>query len=167
MVFDFIVWKRQEMIIPPKKGAGVMKYFNKLIVFLVLVLLSYGVDTFAYTYKISNQTGRDVKIQLRYAFGRLNEKVIFIRSRGIHTLVFRGWSSGLCLTKIMVSTKKSGKWEKLKKAEIRIKKPKTIESAADLLYRIISGSAGICESKRIVLRIDPVFGDLIASVYDY
>jgi len=140
-----------------------MKYFNKSIVFLVFMLFGYGVDTFAFKYKISNQTGRDIKVQLHYAFGKLNEKAIFIFSRGVNIFVFKGWLSGLCLTKIMVSTRKLGKWGKLKEAQLI----DPLEFTADRLYGLIPISTGVCASKRFVLKIDPMFDDLIALMYDY
>ena len=114
-----------------------MKYFNKLMVFFVLMLFGYGVDTFTYDYKITNQTGGDVKVQLYGLFGKLNRQAELIESGS--TFKFDGESdrarcrtkklksekkecldklkserarkAGLCLAKIGVWTKNSaGKW---------------------------------------------------------
>ena len=47
-----------------KKGAKFMKYLNKLMVFCLSMLFGYGVDTFGYTYTITNMSGRDIRVQL-------------------------------------------------------------------------------------------------------
>ena len=74
-----------------------MKYFNKPKVFFLFVLFSYGVDTFAYTFRIANETGRDVKVLLKYAFGRLNDYPNLIRAGAKRTFSFGEWESGRTL----------------------------------------------------------------------
>ena len=88
-----------------------MKYRNKLMVFFLSLLFSYGIDTFGYTYTITNMTGRDVMVRLDYAFGTLNKQADLVEKYDTREFLFGGWKAGLCLTKIMVSIKKLGKWE--------------------------------------------------------
>ena len=80
-----------------------MKYLNKSIVFFVFMLFSYGVDTFAYTYRITNMTDFDVKVQLHYRFGKLGPPRI-IKAGKTHkfSFTFPNPRFGLCLTKIKV-----------------------------------------------------------------
>ena len=124
-----------------------MKYFNKVIVFFVFMLFGYGVDTFAYDYKITNQTGGDVKVQLYYAFGKLNKQAELIESGSAFAFKFdleserarcrakkleservrcrskvefeKRLKAVVCLTKIRVSIQDSaGKWGKKKTIKI-------------------------------------------------
>ena len=89
-----------------------MKCLNKLMVFFLSLLFSYGIDTFGYTYTITNMTGRKVKVQLDWAWGELTNGGAIIGSYDTRTLHFGGWDAGLCLTEIWVSRKRFGKWEK-------------------------------------------------------
>ncbi len=81
-----------------------MKCLNKIMIFFLFMLFSYGVDISAYTYTISNLTGRDVKIELRWMNGKLNEEAELIRPYGIHKFSFKGTKGSKCLYKIMVSS---------------------------------------------------------------
>ncbi len=96
-----------------------MKYFNKLMVFFLFLLFSYGIDTFGYTYKIHNQTGEDVRVRLYYLFGQLTNHSHLIKAGGMDKLKFGGGEAGLCLTKIMVKQRRlNGSWGRAKKAQI-------------------------------------------------
>ena len=138
-----------------------MKHINKLMVFFVFMLFGYGVDALAYTYKITNQTGRDVKIRLYWLVGELTNDAVFIRSRGTHKFVVRGWSSGLCLTKIMVWTRdSSGKWWGPAKAKIKARtKITNWDSLGDLSPPGGVGSSPGwtpkgCKDQKFILRMD-------------
>jgi len=80
-----------------------MKYLNKLMVFFLFMLFSYGIDTSAYTYTITNLTGKDVKVDLHYLFGKLakNKPILPYDTRKFR---FGGWKIGLCLTKIIAKS---------------------------------------------------------------
>ena len=96
-----------------------MKYLNKIMVFFLFLLFGYGVDTFAYIYRITNKTDKVLKVQLYYTFfgTRKLGHPRRIEPNGLHRFVFTGIKSGLCLTKIMVWIKDSaGEWEKGKYA---------------------------------------------------
>ena len=103
-----------------------MKYNGKLMVFFLFMLFSYGSDIFGYTFTITNMTGRDVKVELRWVLGKLNKKGKndnFIKKYDTYKFRLGGWETGLCLTKIMVSIQDStGKWKKAKEAKIRVAK---------------------------------------------
>jgi len=138
-----------------------MKHFNKLMAFFAFMLFSYGVDTLAYTFTFVNKTGRDVKVQLYSAFGKLNKNPSFIKSGGTHSLKFTGWSSGLCLTKVTVSTESSGKWGKQKEAKKKFFRRNGTEitggSLADLYSGAVPGGWSIvsmCKNKKFILRHD-------------
>lgn len=97
-----------------------MKPFNKIMMLLV-VICSYGMNTFSYNFTFVNETGKNVKIQL-YAGSagliKLNEKSVQIKSNDPpHTFEFAVGKSkgkaGLCLGKIMVSIKERG-WRQWK-----------------------------------------------------
>jgi len=92
-----------------------VKYFNKLGVFFVFMLFSHGVDTFAYTYTVANMSGRDVKVRLHYMFGTLNKNDGFIEADDTREFSFGGLKSGLCLSKMVVSSfnEDKKKWIKL------------------------------------------------------
>ena len=132
-----------------------MRYFNKLMVFFVLMLFGYGVDTFGYTYRITNKTGGDVKVQLRYAFGKLGYARI-IESGGKHKFSFTFPDSrfGFCLDGIKVSTKDSaGEWGKQKKVSVRV------HTGFD--YGKINMSVGLCYGANFVLEM--VSGEIVAT----
>lgn len=99
-----------------------MKYLNKLIVFSLFMLMSLSGKIAAYTFTITNQTGQDVKVRLHYAFGALNKKDELIKSfeKRKFSWKFPNPKFGLCLTKIMVSTKGLGKWVK-QKQEVKLR----------------------------------------------
>jgi len=140
-----------------------MKYVNKTMVFLVFMLLSYGADAFAYKFTFVNKTGRELKIRLNYAFGKMHDKPILIRSMTTHTFAVGGWSSFLCLTTIEVWNKDSkGKWwgpEKAKKKFLRKDGTEiTGGSLADLYTGLISGGwsvVSMCKNKKFILRKNP------------
>jgi len=94
-----------------------MKYFNKLMVFFLFVLFSYGVDTFAYTYKIYNETYMALKVQLYSVFEKLGHpRIISSGDKRRFSFTFPDSRFGLCLTKMVVSIKNSaGKWGKGKR----------------------------------------------------
>lgn len=122
-----------------------MKYFNKLMVFFLFLLFNYGVDTFAYTYTIFNETYEDLKVQLYSTFGKLGHPRI-IKSAGDRKFSFKFPDSrfGVCLTKIVVSTKDStGKWEKGKR---------------------VFKHTGLCEGEDFDLKFNS-FGKLLAVRY--
>jgi len=130
-----------------------MKYFNKLMVFFVLMLFGYGVDTFAYTYKITNKTGKNVKVQLHSVFGKLGHPRI-IGSGSKHKFSFTDIRFGLCLDGITVSTKESGKWGKPKTVSVRVK--------TGFGYYKINMSAGLCYGANFVLEM--VSGAIIVTM---
>jgi len=87
-----------------KKRSYVMKYLNKLMVFFLFMLFSYGVDTSAYTYSFANMSGRDVRMELHWVFGKLDKKGKndkLIKKYETHKFHLGGWETGLCLTKII------------------------------------------------------------------
>ena len=85
-----------------------MKYFSKKMILLSLfMLLNYGNNALGYTFYITNFTGQDVKVQLHYAFGKMNKPDDLIRAYETRRLSFKNLN---CLTIIKVSTKKSGTW---------------------------------------------------------
>jgi len=100
-----------------------MKCLNKLMVFFLFMLFSYGVNTFSYTYTVANMTGEDVKVGLYYELGKLGKTKV-IEAYDTHKFKFPigTWEAGFCLSKIMVSIKKIGKWGKAQKAKIGIVK---------------------------------------------
>jgi len=102
-----------------------MKYCNKLMIFYLFLLFGYGIDTFGYTYTISNMTGRDVKVLLYWDLGRLTNRSALIAAYDTRKLSFGGWEAGLCLTKIMVWMQDStGKWWGPEEAKMVILKDK-------------------------------------------
>ena len=123
-----------------------MKYYNKLMVFFLFLLFSYGVDTFSHTYTIFNETYKDWKVQLYYTFfgPRKLGHARIIKSAGEFRFSFTDIRVGLCLTKIVVWEKDSaGKWVKGK--------------------RLLKHS-GLCESEAFDLRLNS-FGELVAVRY--
>ncbi len=86
-----------------------MKCLNKIMVFFLFMLFSYGLDISAYTYTVTNLTGRDVKVQLNWLNGKLNEEAELIRPYGTKIFSFKGLN---CLYKIIVSSfdEEEGKW---------------------------------------------------------
>ncbi len=78
-----------------------MKYLNKTMVFFLFMLVSFGVDISAYTYRFANMTDRTVKVKLRYFFGDLNEKDKQINAYDQAKLSFRNLN---CLQEIVVSS---------------------------------------------------------------
>ncbi len=96
-----------------------MRFFNKLMVFFLFLLFSYGVDTFGYTYTIANKTGGDVHVRLYYAFGQLTNHSYSIKENSTDTLKFGGGKAGLCQSQVMVRQKRlNGSWGREKKAKI-------------------------------------------------
>ena len=82
-----------------------MKYLNKLMVFFLFMLFSYGVDTFAYTYSIANMTGRGVNVQLHWVKDTLNRKGgTWVNAFDTRKFNFGGWQVGLCLNKIIAKS---------------------------------------------------------------
>ena len=124
-----------------------MKYLNKLMGFFVFMLFSYGVDTFAFSYKISNQTGGNVQIQLYAVYGGRDKKIgaNFIKSGGSQKFV-----SSYCLSRIMVSAKTSGNQEE---AHVKDRYGKSIS---------ISTGAGECASRVFILK--RVSGGIVATM---
>jgi len=141
-----------------------MKHLDKLMVFSLFMLFSYGVDTFAYTYSLANMTGKEVKVRLYYVFGELTNKNELIRSHDTRRFRFGGLKIGLCLTKVMISIKKSGKWEKAREAEMGIIKEE--DRFEDLKKSGLIGKAeaggikllglSMCKSRHFILIIDEV-----------
>jgi len=80
-----------------------MKYRNKLMVFFLFMLFSYGADTSAYTFSFANMTGRDVKVKLHYVFGGLG-KAKEIEAYDTHKFRFIKEKSILCLSKIIAKS---------------------------------------------------------------
>jgi len=147
-----------------------MRYFNKLIVFFVLMLLTCGVDTFAYTYRIANQTGKDVKVQLHYAFGKLGRpRIIKADARHKFSFTFPDIRFGLCLTSIMVSIKKLKKWEKAREAKMRLVTGKGIEVARIMspIFPVVKPVVltHVCRSKKFFLRINQKSKKIDALVF--
>ena len=129
-----------------------MKCFNKLMVFFVFMLFGYGVDTLAWAYEITNQTGGDVKVQLYWSFGKLNEQADLIEAGAMRRFSFASRSTHvLCLTQIMASTKKSGKWGRQKEVKVENRSGK-----------IISISTGGCGNKAFILK--RVSGEIVATM---
>ena len=81
-----------------------MKYLNKTMVFFLFMLVSFGVDISAYTYRFANMTDRTVKVRLRYLFGDLNKKDKKIKAYDQAKLSFGGLKIGACLQEIVVSS---------------------------------------------------------------
>ncbi len=100
-----------------------MKYLNKLIVFSLFMLMSFGGKIAAYTYTINNQTGQDVKVVLNPS---KKGGVILADQK-------RRFFSSPCLKSIDVLTKEAGKWRKQKTAR-----------------KVFA--AGICKDRDIYLR---------------
>ncbi len=100
-----------------KKGANIMKHFNKIMIFFLFILASFGRDISAYRYTITNLTGTDVKIQL-FPFQK-EFKLI----HAYDTKVFspKGIETIACLTKIMVSpfNEELNRWLGETKADIK------------------------------------------------
>ena len=146
-----------------------MKYFNKLMVFFLFILFSYGVDIFAYKYKITNQTDRDVKVRLHYAFGTLNNRPTLIKTGNHRVFNFGGWEAGLCLNKITVSTQDSaGKWGKPKKAKMRLITDKGVEITRSIHPVILVPGPpimSVCKSEKFFLRINPKSKKISAIVF--
>lgn len=90
-------------VIISKKGANVMKYLNKTMVFFLFMLVSFGADISAYNYPVTNFTGQPIKVRLHYAFGKLNKQDDLIEFMGTNPFSFTGGKIGLCLTSIEVS----------------------------------------------------------------
>jgi len=88
-----------------------MKYFNKLMVFFLFVLFSYGVDTFAYKYTIYNETLEDLRVQLYSVLGKLGHShSIKSGDRRKFSYTFPDSRFGVCLTKIKVAKREQGEW---------------------------------------------------------
>ena len=49
-----------------KKGANLMKYFNKIMIFFLFIMASFARDITAYTYRFTNMVGRNVRISFFY-----------------------------------------------------------------------------------------------------
>ena len=146
-----------------------MKYFNKLMVFFVFMLFGYGVDTFAYTYKITNKTNRDVKVQLYSTFGKLGHpRIIKSGSKHKFSFIFPDSRFGFCLYEIMVSTKDSaGKWGKGKKAEIV--GYKSMASVGRGVWRLITvvpaiWDVSLCRNRNFVLGINEKSQKIVAML---
>jgi len=145
-----------------------VRYFNRTMVFFLFVLFGYGIDIFAYTYKITNRTGRDVKVGLYYAFGQLTNHAHLIKPDGTSKLKFGGWEGGLCLTKIMVWAKDSaGKWGKGKKAEIV--GYKSMAPVGEGVWRLITvvpaiWDASLCRNRNFVLGINEKSKKIVAML---
>ena len=121
-----------------------MKYFNKLMVFFLFVLFSYGVDTFAYVYNVYNEVkGKVLKVQLYSVFGELGHPRS-IKPGEKFRFNFRDIRRGVCLTSMKVWEKGSvKKWVKGKK-----------------VFR----HAGLCENEAFDLKLNS-FGKLVAVRY--
>jgi len=147
-----------------------MKYFNKLIVFFLFILFGYGIETFGYTFTIVNMTGKDVKVRLKWAWGELTNKAHLIKPSSTSKLSFTGIEAFLCLTKIMVSIKKSGKWEKAREAKMGIVKSE--DRFQDLkkdglLGKVVAEGLkflglSMCQSRYFVLVYDWMSGKIYA-----
>ena len=81
-----------------------MNYLNKAMILFLFMLASFGIDISAYTYTIANFTGRDVKVRLHYAFGKLNKQNDLIEAYDTKAFSFKGGKIGLCLTSIWVTS---------------------------------------------------------------
>jgi len=127
-------------------------------VFFLSMALSYGVDTFAYTYKITNKTGEPVKVKLYSKVGKLNNKFRLIGAYVVRKFKFGGVKAGLCLSKIMVSTKDStGKWRKKKKAEIRV-----LVGQEAIVPWVSALKVSMCRNRSFILDVDPKSGKIRA-----
>ena len=145
-----------------------MKYFNKLTVFFLFVLFSYGVDTFAWTYRVANETGGDVKVQLRWLGGNL-EKEKTIKAGSDHTFRIKGGKIGLCLYNIKVKQKRlNGSWGRAKKARIGAIGGKDLENAWKDLVGLggVAVAAGVGKTILVPAAVTPTVASApaIASV---
>ena len=121
-----------------------MKCFNKLIVFFLFVLSSYGIDTFAYVYNVYNETYKVLKVQLYSAFGKLGHPRA-IKSGYKFSFNFGGTRKGVCLTamKVWIKGSTTGNW-------IRGKR--------------VFKHSGLCENEAFDLKLNS-FGKLVAVRY--
>ncbi len=121
-----------------------MKCFNKLMVFFLFLLFSYGADTFTYVYNVYNEVeGKVLKVQLYSALGTLGHPRS-IKSGEKFRFNFRGSRRGVCLTAMRVWEKDSaGKWVKGKR-----------------LFK----HSGLCENERFDLKLNS-YGKLVAVRY--
>ena len=89
-----------------------MKYSNKIMIIFLFMLASFGRDIAAYTFTFTNMTGRDVKVQLHYAFGSLNKEPELIEAYDSRKFSFKGIRLGLCLSKLTVASfdEEKDKW---------------------------------------------------------
>lgn len=141
---------------------------KKMMLLLLAMLLSYGNNALSYTFHITNLTGQDVKVGLYYFAlffdGKLNKKDKLIKAYDMRKFSWKFGSleAGLCLSKIEVSTKKSGKWVKKKKAKIQFVSEERFEEIAKTpffgsVYKEALkwwGKTG-CGNRDFILIVDP------------
>ena len=136
-----------------------MKYLNKLIVFSLFMLVSFGGKIAAYTFTINNQTGQDVKVRL-YPFKK--DGVILAGKK--HKFSFKWLKAAICLYSINVSTKKAGSWGKRKKVKMVFPSAPPRQDGALAHPAVLAGRAAgaagsavwrrsLCRNRYIDLRI--------------
>ncbi len=99
-----------------------MKDFKKLMVVALFMLMSFGGKIAAYTYKITNETRKDIKVKLFYEFfgdKELHNKYRLIERFETGVFKFKG---SKCLNEVKVQEEKGGKWQKAKKAKWKTSK---------------------------------------------
>ncbi len=142
-----------------------MKYLNKLIVFSLFMLMSFGGKIAAYTYTINNQTGQDVKVQLRRTGGKLNKKFDLIKENRERTFSIGGFKKFVCLSEIEVQTKEeSGEWGKAKKARMVFRSGAPIGPVTHLVVSRTADYMSLCKNKSIDLRVNQKTGEIDANV---
>lgn len=123
-----------------------MEYFSRVTLFFAsLLVLNCVTKTLAYTYTVTNKTGRDIKVQLYWTGGKkLNKKAQIIKKGKSYPFEYPVGSgkAGLCLTKIMVAVKQNGEWGNMKQLRKEIWSRRFWRSQS---YPI--SWAGICKSR--------------------
>ncbi len=117
-----------------------MKYLKKLMVVALFMLVSFSGKIAAYTFRIYNETGRDVQVRLHWGHWRPLHEYKFIKNGRMRKFSWRFPNSkfGLCLSGIKVKVKKeSGKWGKAKKARWKYS---TVSPCRDRRLRLTLGS---------------------------
>ncbi len=97
-----------------------MKNLKKLMV-VALMLAGVSGKIAAYTFKITNNTGQDVKVKLFWGVGSpLNKRYDEIKRGKTRKFAWKFGSlkAGLCLSGIKVQNKVRGRWEKEKKVKL-------------------------------------------------
>ena len=126
-----------------------MKYLNKLIVFSLFMLMSFGGKIAAYTFQIRNKTGGDVKVKLYWGARSPLINWTKIGSGKRRKLSKKNLN---CLNGIDVQRKENGKWQKSEKVELVRKKLSTI--VAILPFAGFAAASYQCGNQNFDLEID-------------